>query len=91
MRRPPVAFRNSSVGTIGKQNVLKQFSVAILKTVTKHCRPAFYPFCMHTEDFNQNVRLQYWERVANAGKHIVLRHGRQKACRSCDFIGNGLD
>ncbi|KAL3952773.1 hypothetical protein ACCO45_012716 [Purpureocillium lilacinum] len=72
-----------------------------LSTVKKHCgaityqhtliRPAFCPICMQAEDFYPSVRLQYWERDADARKHIELCHGWNWTCRGCDFVADGPD
>ncbi|PWI65590.1 hypothetical protein PCL_07009 [Purpureocillium lilacinum] len=70
-----------------------------LSTVKKHCgaityqhtliRPAFCPICMQAEDLYPSVRLQYWERDADARKHIELCHGWNWTCRGCDFVADG--
>ncbi|KAK4074415.1 hypothetical protein Purlil1_12972 [Purpureocillium lilacinum] len=70
-----------------------------LSTVKKHCgaityqhtliRPAFCPICMQAEDLYPSIRLQYWERDADARKHIELCHGWNWTCRGCDFVADG--
>jgi len=70
-----------------------------LSTVKKHCgaityqhtliRPAFCPICVQAEDLYPSVRLQYWERDADARKHIELCHGWNWTCRGCEFVADG--
>ncbi|UNI16754.1 hypothetical protein JDV02_003162 [Purpureocillium takamizusanense] len=70
-----------------------------LSTVKKRCgaityqhtliRPAFCPLCMQAEDARPSVRLQYWERDADARKHVELCHGWKWTCRACDFVADG--
>lgn len=44
---------------------------------------------MQAEDLYPNVRLQYWERDADARKHIERCHGWSWTCRGCDFVADG--
>ncbi|OAQ57905.2 hypothetical protein VFPPC_11363 [Pochonia chlamydosporia 170] len=61
----------------------------------KHCcsityrhtllRPAFCPLCKQTKDLPASDRLQYWERDADAIRHIEETHGWVWLCAECNF------
>lgn len=54
-------------------------------------RPAFCPLCMQRKDLPPGDRLQYWERDADARKHIEKCHGWRWTCLECDFTSDGQE
>ena len=48
-------------------------------------RPAFCLVCIQSEALSPGDRMRYWDRDADAIRHIDSRHGWRWACAQCNF------
>ena len=54
-------------------------------------RPAFCLICKQSEHLAAGFRLKYWERDADAIRHISENHGWSWTCADCSFTCNNQD
>ncbi|KAH6617437.1 hypothetical protein F5144DRAFT_586453, partial [Chaetomium tenue] len=68
---------------------LRQYGVATYRHTI--ILPAFCLFCRQSEKFTPSQRMQYWERDADAIRHMLEAHGLPAECHQCNVQSVSFD